>query len=96
MRGRNRHEAHRVATALELLFDLTFVISFAVCLGLIYALYYYLVRRFEPFHLTLLGATAAVVGGAVVAAVSGVEMAICLAILTLAPAVTVVGYEVRG
>jgi hypothetical protein len=27
MRGRDRHEAHRVATPLELLFDLTFVIS---------------------------------------------------------------------
>jgi low temperature requirement protein LtrA len=75
---------------------LTVAVPVAVCLGLIYALYYYLVRRFDPFHLTLLGATAAVVGGAVVAAVSGVGMAICLVILTLAPAVTVVGYEVRG
>src|SRR5688500_9525117 len=28
MRGRDPHEAHRVATPLELLFDLTFVISF--------------------------------------------------------------------
>ena len=30
MRGRDRHEAHRVATPLELLFDLTFVISFGL------------------------------------------------------------------
>src|SRR5262245_56715571 len=30
MGGRDRHEVHRVATPLELLFDLTFVISFGV------------------------------------------------------------------
>src|SRR5688572_27706346 len=30
MRGRDRHEAHRAATPLELLFDLTFVISFGL------------------------------------------------------------------
>src|SRR5687767_3548825 len=30
MRGRDRHEAHRVATPLELLFDLTFVVSFGL------------------------------------------------------------------
>lgn len=30
MRGRDPHEHHRVATPLELLFDLTFVIAFGV------------------------------------------------------------------
>jgi hypothetical protein len=44
----------------------------------------------------LLMATAAVVAVAVVAALSGIGMAVCLVILMLAPAVTVVGYEVRG
>lgn len=33
---------------------------------------------------------------AVIAALSGISMAACLVILMLAPAVTVVGYEVRG
>jgi low temperature requirement protein LtrA len=65
-------------------------------LGLTYALYYYLVRRFEAFQLWLLIATAAVVAVTVTAALSGVNMARCLVILTLAPAVTVVGYEVLG
>jgi low temperature requirement protein LtrA len=65
-------------------------------LGLTYALYYYLVRRFEAFQLWLLIATAAVVAITVTAALSGVNMARCLVILTLAPAVTVVGYEVLG
>jgi low temperature requirement protein LtrA len=30
MVGRDRHEVHRVATPLELLFDLTFVVSFGL------------------------------------------------------------------
>lgn len=64
--------------------------------GLIYALYYYLVRDFNPFQLWLLIGTAAVVAVTVSAALSGVDMAMCLVILMLAPAVTVVGYEVRG
>jgi hypothetical protein len=75
---------------------LTVAVPVSVFLLLIYALYYYLVRRFDPFHVTLLGATAAVIAGAIVAALSGVSMAACLVILMTAPAVTVVGYEMRG
>jgi low temperature requirement protein LtrA len=75
---------------------LTVAVPVSSFLGLIYVLYYYLVRRFDPFHLTLLGATAGVVVGAVFAALWGIGMAACLVILMLAPAVTVVGYEVRG
>jgi low temperature requirement protein LtrA len=62
----------------------------------IYLLYYYLVRRFELLHLWLLGATAMMMALAVVAALAGVDMAVCLVILMLAPAVTVVGYETLG
>ena len=75
---------------------LTVAVPVAVFLGLVYALYYHLVRRFDPFHLWLLAATATVVAVSVIAALSGINMAVCLVILTLAPAVTVVGYEVRG
>ena len=75
---------------------LTVAIPVAVFLGLIYALYYYLVRRFDPFHVWLLAATAGVIAVAVSAALSGIGMSVCLVILTLAPVVTVVGYEVRG
>jgi len=75
---------------------LSAAIPLAVFLGGIYALYYYLVRRFDPFHIWLLVATAAVVALAVIAAIAGVDMAVCLIILTLAPAVTVVGYEIHG
>ena len=86
------HKAHISALATVL----TVAIPVSVYLGLIYALYYYLVRRFDPFHLVLLSGTTAVVAAAVLAAISGVGMAVCLVILTFAPVVTVVGYELRG
>ena len=86
------HKAHISPLATVL----TVAVPVGVFLGLIYALYYYLVRRFDPFHLWLLSATAAVVAAAVGAAMSGVSMAMCLVILMLARAVTVVGYEMRG
>jgi hypothetical protein len=46
--------------------------------------------------LWLLIGTAAVVAVTVTAALSGVSMARCLVVLAVAPAVTVVGYEVLG
>src|SRR5246500_1250226 len=64
-------------------------------LGLMYTLSYYLVRRFYAFHAWLLIATAGAVAATLVAAVSGVDVARCLVILMLAPAVTVVGSEPR-
>jgi low temperature requirement protein LtrA len=75
---------------------LSVALPVAAFLGLTYALYYYLVRRFKAFQLWLLIGTAAVVAVTVTAAWSGVSMARCLVVLALAPAVTVVGYEVLG
>ncbi|RJT34147.1 low temperature requirement protein A [Mesorhizobium waimense] len=75
---------------------LTAAIPVGVFLGLIYALYYYLVPRFDPFHIWLLLATVAVVALAILAALAGVDMAVCLIVLMLAPVVTVVGYEAFG
>jgi low temperature requirement protein LtrA len=86
------HKAHISPLATVL----TVAVPVSIFLGLIYVLYYYLVRRFDPFHLTLLGATVAVLAAAVGAALSGISMAVCLVILTFAPVVTVVGYEMRG
>ncbi|SJM31746.1 conserved membrane hypothetical protein [Mesorhizobium delmotii] len=71
-------------------------IPVGVYLGTIYALYYYLVQSFVRLHAWLLMATAAVVVLAIIAALAGIDMAICLVILMLAPAVTVVGYEMLG
>jgi low temperature requirement protein LtrA len=86
------HEAHigPLATLLAV------AIPVGIYLGAIYALYYHLVRRFDPLHVWLLTATGAVVALAVIAALAGVDMAMCLVILMLAPAVTVVGYEMLG
>ncbi|MBL0370959.1 low temperature requirement protein A [Rhizobium sp. KVB221] len=86
------HKAHigPVATVL------TVAMPVAVYLLSIYAIYTYLVRRWDPFHALLLGATALVILLSVAAAWAGVDMAICLVILMLAPVVTVVGYELLG
>jgi Bacterial low temperature requirement A protein (LtrA) len=75
---------------------LSVAIPVGVFLGSIYALYYYLVRRFDLLHVWLLMGTAAVAAFAVLGALAGVAMAVCLIILMLAPAVTVVGYEMLG
>jgi hypothetical protein len=75
---------------------LAVVIPVGVFLGLMYALSYYLVRRFYVFQAWLLIATGGAVAAALLAALSGVDVARCLVILMFAPAVTVVGAEVRG
>jgi low temperature requirement protein LtrA len=71
-------------------------IPVAVFLGAVYALHTHLVRRFDALHGWLLAATAAVVAGAIGAVSIGIDLSIGLALLMLAPAVTVVGYEVMG
>lgn len=86
------HKAHIGALAT--------ILCVAVPVGIflcgIYALYAYLVRRFDPFHFWLLLGTTAMLALAILAAANGVGMATCLLIVTLAPLVTVVGYEVLG
>jgi low temperature requirement protein LtrA len=86
------HKAHIGALA-TILCVATPVGIFLAC---IYALYAYLVRRFDPFHFWLLLGTIGTLVLAVMAAASGVGMATCLLIVTLAPLVTVIGYELLG
>jgi len=68
----------------------------AAYIGLSYAIYYYLVRRSSRLDVWLLTGSAVVLVASVVAAQSGIDVAKCLVILILAPAVIVVGYEGRG
>ena len=75
---------------------LSVAIPFALYAAVFYALYSVLVRTFDPFHLGLLAAMAALVVLSVVLAATGVTMAVCLVVLMLAPIVTVVGYETLG
>ena len=75
---------------------LSVAIPFAIYVGMFYALYSVLMRAHDPFHLALLVATAALLVLSVVLAAAGVSVALCLVVLALAPAVTVVGYEALG
>lgn len=68
----------------------------AVFVLTLFLLYTVLVRAVDPFHLTLLAGTAAVLVLAVVLATVGAPMAACLVVLMLAPLVTVIGYETIG
>ena len=53
-------------------------------------------RTVDAFHLLLLALTAVVLAVAVWLAAAGISMANCLLVVTLAPMVTVVGYETLG
>ena len=75
---------------------LTVAIPVSAFLLLIYALHYYLVRRWDSLHVVLGAATAAVIVAAFVAARAGLNMPSCLVIVMLAPAVSVIGYEALG
>jgi low temperature requirement protein LtrA len=62
----------------------------------LYGIYAAFTRHADPFHLTLLAGTAAVLVLSVGLAALGAGVAVCLVVLMLAPVVTVVGYETVG
>jgi low temperature requirement protein LtrA len=72
------------------------VIPVGAFIGMVYVLYSLMVRTWDLFHVLLLALTAAVLVAAVLLAAAGVPMAACLLVATLAPMVTVVGFEVLG
>ena len=75
---------------------LTVAIPVAAYIASVYLLYMLLVRTRDVFHALLVAITAVVLVGAVLAAGAGVPMTVCLLIVTLAPMVTVVGFELLG
>jgi len=75
---------------------LAVAIPLAVYIFSVYGLYAWLAHTVDYFHLLLLVLTGAVLGVAVWLAASGISMANCLLVVTLAPLVTVVGYETLG
>ena len=75
---------------------LSVAIPVAVYIVAVYLLYASLVRARDVFHLLLVGLTAAVLVVAVILVDRGMSMANALLIVMLAPAVTVVGYELLG
>ena len=68
----------------------------AIFTAAFYVLYTVLMRHRDSFHIGLLTATAALLVLSVVLAAAGVSVAVCLLVVTLAPVVTVVGYETVG
>lgn len=75
---------------------LSVVVPVGVYILMVYLLYAVMTRTIGLFHVLLLAGTAAVLALAVVLAAGGISMANCLLVVTVAPVVTVVGYEVRG
>jgi len=75
---------------------LSVAIPVAIYIAMVYGLYSLLMHERDPFHVGLLAGTAAVLVLSVVLAAAGVDMTVCLLVLTLAPFVTVVGYETLG
>ena len=72
------------------------VIPVAAYVAVVYALYSLMVRTWDRFHVLLVALTAVVLVASVAAAAVGVPMAVCLLIATLAPMVSVVGFEWVG
>jgi low temperature requirement protein LtrA len=75
---------------------LAVAVPVVVFLGLLHALYYYLVRGFRALDAWMLITSTGVAAIALIAASAGVSLATCLVILTLAPTVTIVVYEALG
>jgi low temperature requirement protein LtrA len=75
---------------------LAVAVPVALYVGSVYALYAQLTRTLDPLHLLLLAGSAAVVAGAVAVAAAGGPLVWALAVLALAPWVTVVGFETVG
>ncbi|MDA0159540.1 low temperature requirement protein A [Solirubrobacter ginsenosidimutans] len=76
------------------------VLSVTIPVGIfilaIYGLYSVLLREHDALHLGLLAGSAALLVLTVALAAVGVSVAICLLVLTLVPAVTILGYETVG
>jgi low temperature requirement protein LtrA len=87
-------EHHSKLSSVETVFSVA--VPVATYIASIYLLYALLVRTVDAFHMLLLVLTAGVLVAAVWMADAGISMANCLLVVTLAPVVTVVGYELLG
>ncbi len=85
-----KSKAGSLATALYV------IVPFSIFLIGTYLLYSYLARGFDKLHGWLIGGTCLVIGAALAAVLMGASMPACLLILTLAPAVSIIGYEWVG
>src|SRR6185312_12496920 len=86
----HRSKLGSVATVLSV------AIPVAAFIAVVYVLYMVLVRTTDAFHLLLVALTGVVLIASVALAAAGLRMSVCLLIVTLAPLVTVVGFEAIG
>jgi len=75
---------------------LSVAVPVAIFTLVIYGMYSLVMQVADPFHITLVVGTAALLVLAVVLAAAGASVATCLIVIALAPLVTVVGYEALG
>jgi low temperature requirement protein LtrA len=75
---------------------LSTVIPVTIYILALYGLYASFTRHLDPFHLSLLAASAAILVLSVGLAALGVSVAICLVVVMFTPIVTVLGYETLG
>jgi low temperature requirement protein LtrA len=75
---------------------LTVAIPVATYIAAVYLMYMLLVHARDAFHTLLIALTAVVLVASVALAAAGLPMSVCLLIVTLAPMVTVVGFELLG
>jgi low temperature requirement protein LtrA len=75
---------------------LTVAVPVAIFVLVLYGLYSVLMHTADPFHLGLLAVTAGFLVASVALAAAGASVEVCLLVLALAPATTVVGYERIG
>jgi low temperature requirement protein LtrA len=75
---------------------LAVVVPVAIYLLGLYAVYTWLMPVVDRFHLILIALTVPFLAGPLLLASAGASMPWCLVVLSLAPWVTVVGYELRG
>ncbi|MCU1646184.1 MAG: rane protein [Nocardia sp.] len=75
---------------------LAVAVPVALYIGAVYLNYVLLVRVWDRLFVLLLTGTAMVIGAASFLAATGTNAAICLLVVTLAPFVTVVGFELVG
>ena len=71
-------------------------IPVSVYVAALYGIYAAFTRHLDPFHLSLVAGTAAVIVLAIVLSAVGAGIAVCLVVLMFAPVVTVLGYETLG
>ena len=90
LEGHGHSQLHEVGTVLTVAIPLGF---FLIAL---YAFYAVVSRSLDPFHLLMVAGTILALVVPVVMAANHVDVIWCLLVLSLAPWVTVVGYEARG